>query len=48
MNMRIPPKNTVRRTNDGVLPYRISSDSIELAESVLENPFNKNEDKFKN
>lgn len=44
MNMRIPPKNTVRRTNDGVLPYRISSDSIELAESVLENPFNKNED----
>jgi hypothetical protein len=39
MNMRIPPKNTVKRNDDKNLPYRISKESIELAESTLKNPY---------
>lgn len=38
MNMRTPPANTVRRTKEGFLPYRIPADSIELAARTLKNP----------
>ena len=38
MNERVPPANTVRRTESGVLPYRIPADSINYASSHLENP----------
>ena len=38
MNMRIPPENTVRRSKNGFLPYRIPKDSIELAGRLLKNP----------
>jgi len=42
MNMRVPPKNVVRKTKNKILPYRISVESIELAEKVLKNPYNEN------
>lgn len=38
MNMRVPPANTVKRRDDGILPYRIHPDSIDLASRVLKNP----------
>lgn len=44
MNMRIPPVNVVKRNNNGFLPYRISSDSIDLAESTLKNPYDNKSD----
>jgi mono/diheme cytochrome c family protein len=39
MNMREPVANTVARSTNGMLPYRIPKDSLELAARVLENPF---------
>jgi mono/diheme cytochrome c family protein len=38
MNMRVPPKNTVKRNPQGWLPYRIPKDSLEYAAKVLKNP----------
>jgi len=38
MNMRQPVDKTVRRTENGMLPYRIHPDSLELAGRILENP----------
>ena len=44
MTMRLPPENSVRRTGDGMLPYRIPKDTagstyyLELAGRTLENP----------
>lgn len=38
MNMRVPPEHTVRRTEDGFLPYRIPKDSIDLASRILKDP----------
>lgn len=39
MNMRIPPKNVVKKTKNKNLPYRIKVQSIELAEKILKNPY---------
>jgi hypothetical protein len=39
MNMREPVANTVKRSENGSLPYRIHKDSIEYAGRVLINPF---------
>lgn len=39
MNMRIPPKNVVKKNDNENLPYRISKESMELAESTLKNPY---------
>jgi hypothetical protein len=39
MTMRLPPVNTVKRREDGALPYRIHRDSVELASRTLTNPF---------
>ena len=38
MNMREPVANTVKRSEDGYLPYRIHKDSAEYAGRVLTNP----------
>ncbi|MGK7397817.1 MAG: c-type cytochrome [Candidatus Cyclobacteriaceae bacterium M3_2C_046] len=38
MNMRMPPANTVRRTETGMLPYRIPRDSLQLAARVVDSP----------
>jgi mono/diheme cytochrome c family protein len=38
MNMREPVPNTVKRSANGYLPYRIHKDSAELAGRVLFNP----------
>jgi mono/diheme cytochrome c family protein len=38
MNMREPVSNTVKRSEDGHLPYRIHKDSAEYAGRVLVNP----------
>ncbi len=38
MNMREPVPGTVKRTEDGYLPYRIPKDSVELAGRILTNP----------
>lgn len=43
MNMRVPPANTVKRREDGMLPYRIPADSIELASRTLTNPLDSTE-----
>ncbi len=43
MNMREPVPNTVRRSDQGYLPYRIPKDSIELAARVLRNPLDSTE-----
>lgn len=37
MTMRVPPANTVQRSEDGYLPYRIHKDSLALAAN-LKNP----------
>ena len=39
MNMRVPPANTVKRTGNGELPYRISKDSLAYAAQTLKSPF---------
>ena len=41
--MREPVPNTVRRSEFGVLPYRIPKDSLELAARVLVNPLDSTE-----
>lgn len=38
MNMRVPAENTVPRARNGMLPYRIHKDSLELAARTIENP----------
>ncbi|HET8861018.1 MAG TPA: cytochrome c [Marivirga sp.] len=38
MNMRIPAENTVPRNENGMLPYRLPKDSIELAARIMKNP----------
>jgi len=38
MNMREPVENTVKRSKEGYLPYRIHKDSAEFAGRVLRNP----------
>ncbi|NJN24846.1 MAG: cytochrome c [Cyclobacteriaceae bacterium] len=39
MNMRPPVPNTIKRTENGFLPYRIHKDSVEYAGRVLVNPY---------
>jgi mono/diheme cytochrome c family protein len=39
MNMRVPAENTVARSENGMLPYRLPADSLELAAKILKNPF---------
>ena len=43
MNMRVPPENTVKRRDDGMLPYRIPADSFQLAARIVENPLDSTE-----
>ncbi len=43
MNMRIPPPNTVKRTKNEWLPYRIPKDSFEIAAKILTNPLDSTE-----
>lgn len=38
MNMRIPPENTVPRTRDGFLPYRLPKDSLAYAAQYVKSP----------
>jgi mono/diheme cytochrome c family protein len=38
MNMRVPPANSVARTKNGILPYRIPKDSIDYAALYITNP----------
>ena len=38
MNMMEPVENTVKRTEDGFLPYRIHKDSIDYAAKYVKNP----------
>ena len=39
MNMRVPPANTVRRSEGGYLPYRIPKDSLVYAAKYVISPF---------
>ncbi|MEM9391556.1 MAG: cytochrome c, partial [Bacteroidota bacterium] len=39
MNMRVPPANTVRRSEGGYLPYRIHKDSLAYAAKYVISPF---------
>lgn len=43
MNLREPVANTVKRSPEGHLPYRIHKDSAEYAGRVLTNPFDSTE-----
>lgn len=38
MTMRVPPANTVPRAKNGLLPYRLPKDSLDLAARTLKNP----------
>ncbi|BDD05092.1 c-type cytochrome [Aureibacter tunicatorum] len=38
INERVPPANTVRRDDDGFLPYRIPADSLDYAAQIMKNP----------
>lgn len=38
MTMREPAPRTVKRTSNGLLPYRLERDSIDVAAVVIENP----------
>lgn len=38
MNMRMPVPNTVKRTSNGYLPYRVHKDSMEYASRYVLNP----------
>lgn len=38
MNMRVPPANTVRRTENDILPYRVPADSLAYAAANVKNP----------
>jgi len=38
MNMRLPVPNTVKRTKDGFLPYRVPKDSFDYAANYVLNP----------
>ncbi|MBK6263714.1 cytochrome c [Marivirga sp. S37H4] len=39
MNMRLPAENSVPRSRNGMIPYRLHKDSVDLAARTLENPF---------
>lgn len=39
MTMRVPPANTVPRSKEGYLPYRMHKDSLQLAARTLVSPF---------
>ena len=43
MNMRVPPANTVKRTESGWLPYHIPKDSVDMAARLLTNPLDSTE-----
>jgi len=43
MNMLEPVANTVKRTDDGFLPYRIHKDSIDFAAKHVKNPLESSE-----
>jgi mono/diheme cytochrome c family protein len=43
MTMRVPAPNTVKRTTNGTLPYRLTRDSIEYAAANLKNPLEDSE-----
>ncbi|WKK87479.1 c-type cytochrome [Marivirga arenosa] len=43
MTMREPVSNTVPRSENGMLPYRLHKDSLDLAARILENPLPNNE-----
>lgn len=43
MNMREPVANTVKRSGTGFLPYKLPKDSLDLAASILENPYEASE-----
>ncbi|MBR9999729.1 MAG: cytochrome c [Cyclobacteriaceae bacterium] len=43
MNMRVPPANTVKRTESGWLPYHIPKDSVDMAARLLTNPLDSSE-----
>ncbi|BDC99801.1 cytochrome c [Persicobacter psychrovividus] len=43
MNMREPVAGTVKRDENGLLPYRLPADSLEYAGKVVTNPFEKTE-----
>lgn len=38
MNMREPVENTVSRAENGMLPYRLPKDSVDLASRIMKNP----------
>ena len=44
MNMLEPVANTVKRTNDGFLPYRIHKDSIDYAAKFVRNPLDSSDE----
>ena len=44
MNMREPVANTVKRSAEGYLPYRVHKDSAELAGRILVNPIDSTAD----
>lgn len=39
MNMRTPPENTVKRSANGVLPYRVAAEDYDLAGESVTNPY---------
>jgi cytochrome c5 len=43
MTMRLPAPNTVPRTKDGMLPYRVPKDSMDLAARAISNPLDSTE-----
>ncbi len=43
MNMRQPPPHSVSRNSDGILPYNIPKDSLDLAARVLKDPLPEDE-----
>lgn len=44
MTMRVPPANTVPRSEKGYLPYRIPKDSLDLAARTMKNPLPKTDE----
>lgn len=43
MTMRVPAANTVRRTESGLLPYRVPKDSLDFASKYVKNPLDSTE-----
>lgn len=44
INMREPAANTVKRSGNGMLPYRLHKDSIDVAAVVVKNPIEETEE----